>query len=58
VEFFCGKNTGVGVRSEGPKLYHFHSSNFKEELQEAYLTECWSMYLEAVKDHNKDVLIE
>ena len=61
VEFFDGKNTGVDVRSEGPKLHHFRSSNFKEE--EAYLTKCWSMCLEAkiplplhvlrVKDHNK-----
>ena len=65
MEFFDGKNTGVDVRSEGPKLHHFRSSNFKEE--EAYLTKCWSMCLEAkiplplhvlrVKDHNRDVLI-
>jgi hypothetical protein len=65
LEFFDGKNTGVDVRSEGPKLHHFRSSDFKEE--EAYLTKCWSMCLEAkiplplhvlrVKDHNKDVLI-
>ena len=65
VELFDRKNTGVDVRSEGPKLHHFRSSDFKEE--EIYLTKCWSICLEAkiplplhvlrVKDHNKDVLI-
>jgi hypothetical protein len=65
VEFFDSEKTGVESRAEGPKLHHFHSSNFKEE--EADLKDCWPKCLEAkiplpphvlrVKDVYKDIFM-
>ncbi|CAB4002167.1 Hypothetical predicted protein [Paramuricea clavata] len=44
VEFFDSMQSGVDSRSEGPKLHHFRSSNFKEE--EDHLHKCWSVCIE------------